>query len=266
MTGHQYDPITESLLAMPFVVACFIYLVCVFISNRRFKKWSVLRTLCWSTGCICALFSLYGPIVHWAHVDFKGHMVAHLLLGMLAPLLMVLAAPITLLLRTLPVTNARILAKWLKIKPIHFMMNPIVASLINIGGLWLLYNTELFMLMHHNSVIYMIIHVHIFLAGYVFTASMLQIEPSPQRTSYLFRSITLIVALAAHGILAKVIYVFPPKGVDRILAEKGAMLMYYGGDLIDAVIIFILCYQWYRHSRPRGVDSVGSTMNEGNSI
>ncbi|GAE29873.1 cytochrome c oxidase assembly protein [Halalkalibacter hemicellulosilyticus] len=266
MIGHQHVPITEILLALPFVVACFVYLICVLISNRRFKKWSVLRIICWVIACICALLSLYGPIVHWAHIDFRGHMVAHLLLGMLVPLLMVVAAPVTLLFRALPVIYARRIAKWLQMKPIHFMMNPVVASLLNIGGLWLLYGTDLFMMMHMNSVLYMVIHIHIFLAGYVFTASMLHIDPSSQRTSYLFRSITLVVALAAHGILAKIIFAFPPNGVDRIQAEEGAMLMYYGGDLIDAVIIFILCYQWYRHARPRGLESVGSTMNEGSSI
>ncbi len=186
-----------------------------------------------------------------AHTDFSGHMVAHLLLGMLSPLLMVLAAPVTLLLRALPVHLARNCSKWLRSKPIHFVTNPFVASLLNVGGLWILYMTDLFIMMHTNSFFYLFIHIHILLAGYVFTASMINIDPSPIRSSYLLRSIILIVALAAHGILAKVIYAFPPNGVDRLQAEIGAKLMFYGGDIIEAVIILMLCYQWYRQARPR---------------
>src|SRR5690606_5614714 len=92
---------------------------------------------------------------------------------------------------------------------------------------------------------------HIFLAGYVFTASMIYIDPIPHRFSFLFRAIVFIVALAGHQVLSKYIYAFPPNGVTRTEAEAGGMLMYYGGDAIDLVIIFVLCYQWYCKTRPR---------------
>jgi len=29
------------------------------------------------------------------------------------------------------------------------------------------------------------------------------------------------------------------------------MLMYYGGDAVDAVLIAIFCYQWFISARPR---------------
>jgi putative membrane protein len=29
------------------------------------------------------------------------------------------------------------------------------------------------------------------------------------------------------------------------------MLMYYGGDLIDAALITVFCWQWFTASRPR---------------
>ncbi|WP_413237500.1 cytochrome c oxidase assembly protein [Paenibacillus sp. 1P07SE] len=36
---------------------------------------------------------------------------------------------------------------------------------------------------------YMLVHLHIFLAGYAFTASMLYIDPAPHRKSYMYRAI-----------------------------------------------------------------------------
>jgi cytochrome c oxidase assembly factor CtaG len=45
-------------------------------------------------------------------------------------------------------------------------------------------------------------------------------------------------------------YTQPPAGVPVEQAEKGSMIMYYGGDLIDAVLIFILCHQWFKSARP----------------
>ncbi|WP_129080604.1 hypothetical protein [Anaerobacillus alkaliphilus] len=43
----------------------------------------------------------------------------------------------------------------------------------------------------------------------------------------------------------------PPTGVPTAEAEIGSMLMYYGGDLVDAVLFFILCMQWFKTARPR---------------
>ena len=42
----------------------------------------------------------------------------------------------------------------------------------------------------------------------------------------------------------------PLTGVVTAQAEIGGMLMYYGGDLIDIILIYIYCLQWFRTSRP----------------
>lgn len=180
-------------------------------------------------------------------------MLGHLLFGMLAPLLFVLAAPVTLLLRTLSITAARRLSRILKSMYFRYIMDPIVVTILNIGGLWILYTTDLFSMMVHNSLLHFVVHFHIFLAGYIFTLSMIYIEPTPHRTSYIYRASVLLIALAFHGILSKYIYAHPPTGIPASDAEIGGMLMYYGGDVIDVVIIYILCYQWYKASRLRKV-------------
>ena len=97
----------------------------------------------------------------------------------------------------------------------------------------------------------LLIHLHIFLAGYVYTASLLQLEPSPDRYRFSFRAAVLVLSLAAHQILAKFIYAHPLGEVPTDLAEAGGMLMYYGGDVIDLVIIIVLCRRWYQTLQPR---------------
>lgn len=182
-------------------------------------------------------------------------MVSHLLLGMLAPLLIVLAAPMTLALRTLPVNSARGLSRILRSWPIRVISNPIFASFINVGGLWLLYTTNLYMLMQQNIFLHMLVHIHVLIAGYLFTLSIIYIDPSPHRTSFIFRSIVLLIALAGHGVLSKYIYAHPPNSVSVEESEIGGMIMYYGGDVIDFVLIFILCFQWFKTTRPRSLSS-----------
>lgn len=248
---HSSGIISQILLALPFIVAFIGYILAVVISNRKYKPWPIYRIICWSFGSFFAIIAVLGPLATRAHIDFTAHMFGHLFLGMLAPLLIALAAPMTLILRTLSVPLARKLSKILKSKLAQIFTNPAVASFLNIGGLWLLYTTNLYSLMHQNILLHLLVHFHVFLAGYLFTISMIYIDPVSHRTSFLYRSIIFILALAGHEILSKYLYAHPPNGVPITEAEIGSMLMYYGGDIIDIVLIFILCLQWFRATRPR---------------
>lgn len=250
--------LTQVLLSLPFILLFIFYMAAVIKTNQAYKKWPMHRSVFLCIGAILAVMSVAGPLAELSQTDFRAHMAGHLLLGMLAPLLIALAAPMTLLLRTLPTSQARWLTKFLKSRPIGWIINPITAAILNIGGLWLLYTTSLYSLMHEIMWLHMLVHMHIFLAGYLFTVSLIYIDPIHHRVSYLNRAIVLVLSLAWHSILAKYLYAHPPNGVPADEAETGAMLMYYGGDLVDAAIIFILCWQWYRATRPRAAFNPGT--------
>lgn len=255
MNNHKHidsEPFLQSIFIILILLTVFVYLLAVIISSRRYtKKWPLYRTVFWVLGVLSASAAVNGPIADLAHTDFRAHMVGHLLLGMLAPLLMVLAAPMILLLRTLHVKQARFLTRILKSWIFRILSNPIFASTLNVGGLWILYTTNLYMLMQHNMLLHILIHIHVFIAGYLFTLSIIYIEPTPHRKGYIFRSFVIVLALAAHSILSKYIYAHPPIGVSTAQAEKGGLLMYYGGDVIEVILIFIFCFQWYKDTRPR---------------
>ena len=233
------------IYAFPLAIAA-IYIVLVCMTNKKYKKWPVNRIVFWLLGVFCMCFALMGPITDRAHTSFVAHMMTHLLLGMLGPLLLVLAAPMALLLRSVPVSCGRFVSKLLKSSYVQWITHPIIASILNAGGLWILYATDLYSAMHSSFALYVFVHGHIFLAGYVFTLSMIYVEVTPHRTSFRLRAIVLILAMAAHGILSKWIYANPPEGTDMADAQQGGMLMYYGGDAIDLVIVIILCYQYFR--------------------
>lgn len=180
-------------------------------------------------------------------------MAGHLMLGMAAPLLLALGAPATLLLRSLRTDDAKKAARVLKSAVFSFYRHPVTASVLNIGGLWILYTTPLFGLMHMHPLLYLFVHAHVFLAGYLFTVSMIYMDPAPRPHSPLFRTAVFIPALAAHGILSKFIYAQPPDGIPPSEARQGAMIMYYGGDLVDLVIIILLFHAWYKSTAIRRV-------------
>ncbi|MGG3471444.1 cytochrome c oxidase assembly protein [Neobacillus pocheonensis] len=248
---HGNGNALELILSLLIVMILIIFILAAVLSSRHHKRCPFYRTAFWISGVLCAAAAVIGPLANHAHIDFNAHMLGHLLLGMLAPILMVLAAPMTLVLRTLNVKTARRLSSLLKSWPVRALRDPIVATLLNFGGLWILYTTNLYLAMHQNMLLYLFIHLHVFIAGYLFTMSMIYIDPTPHRSSFTYRAIVLVIALASHGILSKYIYAQPPASVPTAQAEKGGMLMYYGGDAIDIILIFIFCMQWFKASRPR---------------
>lgn len=219
------------------------------------KRWSPWRTLSWLAGIAIAGIALIGPLAEAAHADFRDHMLVHLLLGMLAPILLVLGAPVTLALRALPVPRARQVVRLLASPPLRLVAHPITAALLNVGGLTLLYRTDLYRLMHEQAAISVLVHLHVLAAGYLFTAALIGIDPIAHRPSYRHRLVVMVAAFAAHAILAKSLYASPPPGVPIARAEAGSQLMYYGGDIVDLLLVTIFCWQWYRATAPRPAPS-----------
>jgi len=247
------------LILLGLLVGCYLLGV---VSPRHKQPWPWHRTLLWTAGIAVAGAALLGPIAQNAG-DFRWHMLTHLLLGMLAPLLLVLGAPVTLLLRALPTPSAKRVARLLRRPPLRIIAHPVTALVLNTGGLWLLYTTDLHTAMHGRGVIPGLISVHMLAAGYLFTAAIIGLDPVRHRPSWITRAVVLIAAMAAHAMLAKWLYAHPPAGVPVEQAEIGARLMYYGGDAVDLLLVIIFCARWYRATRPRpdrpsiGVDLAG---------
>lgn len=218
------------------------------------KRWPPWRAISWHAGLAIAAFALIGPIADAAHADFRAHMLGHLLLGMLAPILLVLGSPVTLALRALSVARARQSVRVLSSRPLWLLSHPVTASVLNVGGVVALYRTDLFSLMHEHAAVSVLVHIHVLAAGYLFTAAMIGVDPIAGRPSYRFRMVVLVAALGIHAALAKSLYASPPAGVPIDRAETASKLMYYGGDVIDMALITILCWQWYRATAPRAPD------------
>lgn len=240
----------EAVVVLVLTVAAAGYAAGLWASRHR-GRWPPHRTAAWLAGLVCAGAGLVGPIAAAARESFTAHMLGHLLLGMLAPLCLVLAAPVTVALRALPVRSARALSRALRGRCVRVVSHPAVAATLNAGGLWLLYTTDLYHLMHASLPVHAAVHLHLALAGYVFTAAIVGIDPSPHRASVTVRSAVLIVFVAAHSVLAKWLYAHPPTGVDLADARAGAQLMYYGGDVVDIALIVLLLHGWYTATRPR---------------
>jgi putative membrane protein len=198
------------------------------------RPWPVHRVVCWYAGLVAAGvgFALRG--------DFAVHVAGHLLLGMVAPLLLVLGAPVTLALRALRVSRARRLSAVLHaLRPVTFVGT---AAVLDAGGMWLFYGTDLYGLAMRVPIVHTLVGVHMLAAGYLLTAVLVGPDPVPGRPRPLVRAVVLIAVAASHAVLAKHLYASPPPGVPA--GSGGALLLYYGGDAVELVLAVLLCRRW----------------------
>lgn len=223
-------------------------------------QWLQWRTLSFAAGCILLLFALSTPMLRWAHDDLRGHMLQHLLLGMFAPLLLVMAAPVTLMLCSASSATAHRLVRVLHSRPVQVLSHPVTALVLNIGGMVLLYTTPLFALSRTSTWLHVLVHYHFIAAGYLFAWAIAGPDPAHNRPSLRYRAVVLFVGIAVHSTLGKLMYVhgWPQgTGASRAELEAAAQWMYYGGDLAEMLLIAALGAAWYArrgrrlsHARP----------------
>lgn len=226
-------------------IAILGYAIATAILRNRGTQWPTYRSALWAAGWSCAAGTLVGPFAERAHHDFVVHMAGHILLGMLAPVLIILAAPVTLALRVLPVRAARTLARCINSPPMRVLTRPAIATLLNIGGLWVLYRTGVYTAMQTEPWLHAAVHLHALGAGFVFTFAVLGgPDPAPHRSHAAWRATALVVAVAAHNVLAKTVYAAPPDGVSAEQAQAGGQLMYYGSAPVEILLLVLLCRSW----------------------
>lgn len=255
MTGMSPPPTSAAALAPALAVAlvpALGYLVLLHRLRRHGARrgWSGWRTAGFLSGCGLLAVALLPPVAPWAHGDFRGHMAQHLLIGMYAPPALVLGAPVTLLLRTLPAARARVLTALLRAHPVRALSHPVTALVLNTGSLAVLYCTPVYgQVMGGPPAAHWLLRAHFLASGCLFAWVVAGPDPAPARPGVPARLVLLGVAIAGHALLSQLMYggflIDIPAPVVQV--RGGAELMYYGGDIAELLLAAAVVATW----RPR---------------
>jgi putative copper resistance protein D len=200
----SYEPNALMIGILTLMVA--LYIKGVVVLTKRGDKWPVGRTIAFALGITATDFATSGGLGLYAQFSFSYHMTAHMVLGMIAPIGLVLGAPMTLALRTLPQgrnsdergVRGSLLAA-LHSKPGIFFTNPIVALAIFDGSLFALYFTDLFSVLMQSHTGHLFMSLHFLAAGYLFFSIIIGIDPNPRKVHYLVQIVILFGAMSIHA-------------------------------------------------------------------
>jgi putative copper resistance protein D len=200
--GYVPDGVFLGLL----ILATLLYIKGVRVLSKRGDKWSKGRTASWIFGVALADYATSGGVGIYSHFTFGYHMLAHMILGMIAPIFFVLSAPITLALRTLPQSRdgkergiRGLLLSFMHSRYVMTLSNPIVALMIFDGSLFALYMTPLFGHLMKGHTGHLFMDIHFILAGALFFHVIIGVDPNPKRVPHIVRIIVLFAAMSIHA-------------------------------------------------------------------
>jgi cytochrome c oxidase assembly factor CtaG len=142
----------------------------------------------------------YGPVL------FSVHMIQHMALTMLAPVLLVLGGPITLGLRALRPSGDPALRgprEWL-LAIVHsrlsvLLTHPLVALTIYVSSLYAMYFTGVYEVTLRSHLAHLLMFAHFLLAGSLFFWILIGVDPAPRQLPYPVRIPLLFISMVFHA-------------------------------------------------------------------
>ncbi len=182
-----------------------LYLAGVWRLARRGDKWPVGRTISWVLGLAMLFYTTNGALNAYEQYLFSVHMLAHMMLTMLIPLVLVLGAPMTLALRATAKRSdgswgGREWIQWAVHTPYSKVItHPAVAAVVFAGSLWVFYFTPIARWAASEHLGHQWMIIHFLISGYLFSLSMVGVDPVPYRFPYPLRLVTLFATMASHA-------------------------------------------------------------------
>ena len=216
LSGYELPPeltpvrwLTEWRLDWLWIAVALFGLVSYFLGvarvHRRGDKWQWFRSVNWVIGLLVLTYITSGPPSVYGRVLFSAHMVDHMALTMVAPIFLVLGAPVTLALRALPPRGdgSRGPREWLLVfvhsRFSEVVTHPIFAAANFAGSIVLFYYSDLFGFAMREHVGHELMIVHFLLTGYIFILSMIGTDPLPRRAPYPMRLLLLLATMGFHA-------------------------------------------------------------------
>ncbi|MGW0131254.1 cytochrome c oxidase assembly protein [Streptomyces sp. NPDC003299] len=251
-----------------FLVACLLGLALygwgVLRLTRRGDAWPVSRTVSYAVGVLTVALMMCTKLNDYGMVMFSVHMVQHMVISMLSPILILLGAPITLALRALPTAGRgrtgprELLLMLLHSRYMRIITHPAFTIPLFIASLYALYFSPLFDFLMGSKTGHVAMMVHFLAVGVVFFWPIIGVDPGPHRPGHLMRMLELFAGMPFHAFFgialmmasSPMVETFknPPAslGIEALSDQNAAGGIAWAFSEIPSVLVLIaLLFQWY---------------------
>ncbi|MGB3301641.1 cytochrome c oxidase assembly protein [Gordonia sp. (in: high G+C Gram-positive bacteria)] len=249
------------------IVLAIVYLRGVYRLHKRGDHWPIGRTVAWLLGCAALLIATSSGMGRYAPAMFSVHMMSHMMLSMLVPVLLVLGGPVTLALRAIPAAgrgNPPGPREWI-LSGIHgsyskFVTNPFIVVTLFVGSFYVLYLGGLFDSLVANHSAHLAMNFHFLISGFLFYWLVIGIDPAPRQISPVaklgvvwgslpFHAFFGVALMMTTGIIAEKWYasLMHPWNLDLAADQRvGGGIAWATGEFPLMVVMIALLVQWNR--------------------
>lgn len=260
----------DLVIGLASVIVLALYLWGVVVLRRRGIDWPVGRTVAWVLGCVTLFLTTSSGLGMFMMGMFSMHMVGHMLLSMLAPVLLVLGGPFTLALRALPAAGRgnppgprEWLVEFINNPVSEFLTNPVVATIQFVVGFYVVYFAGVYEPLVSNHLGHVFMNVHFLISGYLFYWVIIGVDAAPRHHSPVYRLVVLIGSLPFHAFFGVMLM-----NVDSVLGETwyrniglpwvpdllrdqfvGGAVAWAAGEVPLLIVMVALSVQWLGSDR-----------------
>ncbi|MGY1602543.1 cytochrome c oxidase assembly protein [Geodermatophilus sp. SYSU D00815] len=260
-----------SIVAVLSLVALLAYLVGVVRLRRSGVAWPWWRTASFVAGAV-SLFAVTGTwLSGYGMILFSVHMVQHMVLTMISPLLLLCGSPVTLALRALPRGRGAagapraLLLEALHSRVARFLSHPFFTLPLFLGSLYGVYFTPVFDDLMADPLGHQFMLAHFLVTGLLFFGPILGQDPWPRTLGHAGRIVELVVPVPFHAFFGVAImmagslvvesFARPPVswGVDP-LADQGTAggIAWAFSELPTVLVLAVVFLSWVGSEERRG--------------
>ena len=246
------------------VAVTLAYLLGVIMVRRRHPlgPWPVRWTLSFVAGNAVIVIATQSSIGAYDDVLFWIHMVQHVLLLMVAPPLLLLGRPVTLLLHATRNPTHTAVKRFVRSKAISVITFPLLGAALYIATVVGTHLTGFMNLTLQHPVVHDLEHVLYLVVGYLYFLPLVGREPIRWRLSFTTRLFLLVLAMPVDTFTGVVLtqtnhILFPAYAGRRdwgpsLIADlhAGGAVMWIGGDFVMLVMLLVLIAGAARSKRP----------------
>ena len=272
LTAWNVNPLPTLLL----LIAANLYLTGLSRWERPSHPVSRWQKVSFFTGLLFLFIALQSPMEALAEHLFSFHQLQHLLLRMFGPLLILLGAPLTPMLRGLPSWALRRV-----VRPIvgnrdvrrayEILTNPVFTTVLFLSVLFLwqvpaVHNTAL-----RNAALHEFMHFTMLASGFLFWWLVVDPKPHRSRLHYGLRILYLgliiipntmlgaAITFADHAIYSAYAEVEQPFSISLLTDQQiGGSILWVLGDMMSVIVAGFVMIMWYQREEAKGPQDVAS--------
>jgi putative membrane protein len=249
LTKWSFGPFALCVLAACIAVAIW-YLRAEWQLAARGRRWPIGRRIYFFIGLIAFDFAFQSPIAILAGSYFQAHVIQHLLLMVVAPPLLALGAPSTLMLQT---SSRRLKSQWLRVlrsSPFAVLSHPIVVWFLYYGAMFVFFLTPLINVAMWHMDLMDLINMVFFFGATLFWWPMVGLDPIVHwKMTYPFRMLNILLGTGLEAFLGVAIInnVHPVASMYTLgSTHAGGALLWTSTELVTVGAFLPIYIQWSR--------------------